>query len=102
MRGSASRVQHPNSNPNRTHHLLDRLLACFILEEDCSTKTCTHGATCKVVDRKAQCTCSLQCPSTYNPVCGSDLKTYDNECKMNETACNAKEDISVLVRDKCG
>ncbi len=31
-----------------------------------------------------------------------DLKTYDNECKMREAACNAKKDISVLVRDKCG
>ena len=69
---------------------------------DCSTVTCDHGATCKVVRGVARCECDFSCPATRTPVCGSDLQTYDNECKMNETACIAKKDISVLVRDECG
>ena len=69
---------------------------------DCSTKTCDHGATCKVVLGVAKCECDFTCTDTRTPVCGTDLKTYDNECKMRETGCLAKKDITVLVADSCG
>ena len=72
------------------------------LSGDCSTVTCAYGATCKVISGVAKCECDFTCSDGTSFVCGSDLKTYDNECKMKETACNANEDISVLARDKCG
>ena len=55
-----------------------------------------------MVRGKAQCTCDLQCGGNFKPVCGSDLQSYDNECKLSQTGCNAKKDISVLVNDTCG
>ena len=72
------------------------------LSGNCSTVTCDRGATCKVVRGGAKCECDFSCTGTRTPVCGSDLQTYDNECKMKEAACIAKKDISVLVRDNCG
>ncbi len=60
------------------------------LSADCSKVTCAYGATCKVINDGAQlqCECDFTCDSK-NLVCGSDLKTYDN-------------DNTVLGRDKCG
>ena len=61
-----------------------------------------YGATCKVISGVAKCECDFACPDSKSLVCGSDLKIYDNECKMKEARCNAKEDITVLVIGKCG
>ncbi len=72
------------------------------LSGDCSTVTCAYGATCKVISGVAKCECDFTCSDGTSFVCGSDLKTYDNECKMREAACNAKKSVNVLVRDKCG
>ena len=55
-----------------------------------------------MVKGKAQCTCDLQCGGNFKPVCGTDLQSYDNECKMRKAGCNAKKNISVLVNAPCG
>ncbi|XP_028411072.1 uncharacterized protein LOC114533678 [Dendronephthya gigantea] len=70
--------------------------------ESCDKKKCTHGAICRVRNEKAECSCDLSCSDTLDPVCGSDGKNYENKCKMNETACNEKNIITMLKRGKCG
>ena len=72
------------------------------LPGDCSTVQCGYGATCKVIRGVAKCECDFTCTDSKSLVCGSDLQTYDNECKMREAGCNAKRNITVLVRAKCG
>ena len=83
-----------------------RIINCYVvplyISGDCNTATCPYGATCKVISGVAKCECDFTCSNSKSLVCGSDLKTYDNECKMKEAACNAKKNVSVLVRDKCG
>ena len=74
----------------------------FIILGDCSTVSCDYGGICKVVGGVAKCECDLSCTDSSSPVCGSDLNTYDNECKMKEAACKAKKTISVLVNADCG
>ena len=74
---------------------------CYLLG-DCSKVSCDYGGICKVVGGVAKCKCDLSCTDSSSPVCGSDLNTYDNECKMKEAACKAKKSISVLVNAKCG
>ena len=74
---------------------------CYLLG-DCSTVSCDYGGICKVVGGVANCECDLSCTDSSSPVCGSDLNTYDNECKMKEAACKAKKTISVLVNAECG
>jgi hypothetical protein len=63
---------------------------------------CDYGATCKVIGGVAKCECNFTCTDSKSLVCGSDLQTYDNECKMRETGCKAKRNIIVLVNAKCG
>jgi hypothetical protein len=44
---------------------------------------------------------SLKCDENENLVCGSDGKTYINECILNLTACNSKLGIHVLHSGSC-
>ena len=37
------------------------------------------------------------CPQLYAPVCGSDGKTYDNDCLLYQAQCNDKS----LVKARC-
>jgi hypothetical protein len=86
--------------------MLQLLHACIFyslyISGDCSTVQCGYGATCKVIAGVAKCECDFTCTDRKSLVCGSDLQTYDNECKMREAGCIAKRNIIVLVNGKCG
>ena len=50
----------------------------------------------------AKCECDFSCSGSVSQVCGSDMITYDNECKMKQAGCIAKKSITVLVSAPCG
>jgi coxsackievirus/adenovirus receptor len=51
-------------------------------------------------DYRASCQCP-KCPRTTKRVCGSDGKTYVNECELRKQSCTTKTNIRVLHQGKC-
>ena len=62
---------------------------------------CFFNAQC-VVDSnyKASCQCP-KCPPITKRVCGSDGRTYINECELRRESCTTKTNIRVLHDGKC-
>lgn len=47
------------------------------------------------------CQSHLPCPTTYQPICASNLQEYPNECEMNKHACQSKIHLSKLHDGQC-
>lgn len=46
--------------------------------------------------------CARICPSDYEPVCGSDDKTYSNECLLNIENCRSNQTLAIKHFGACG
>ncbi|XP_029434147.1 LOW QUALITY PROTEIN: agrin [Rhinatrema bivittatum] len=71
----------------------------------CLSLACTFGATCVVKNKEAVCECQQQCQSIYDPVCGSDNRTYGSSCELDAMACLLKKEMKVKHKgpcDRCG
>lgn len=76
----------------------------FTLKEQtpCSGVKCPFYGTCQLKDDKTQyCACTSSCHDIYKPVCGSDGKSYLNECFLRRHACATEKQISVKYSGLC-
>ncbi|KFW85050.1 Agrin, partial [Manacus vitellinus] len=67
----------------------------------CLSVECTFGATCVVKNQEAVCECQQVCQGRYDPVCGTDNRTYGNPCELDSMACVLKRDIRVKHKGPC-
>uniref|UniRef100_A0A8C3JZZ3 Agrin n=1 Tax=Calidris pygmaea TaxID=425635 RepID=A0A8C3JZZ3_9CHAR len=67
----------------------------------CLSVECTFGATCVVKNQEAVCECQQVCQGRYDPVCGSDNRTYGNPCELDSMACVLKREIKVKHKGPC-
>jgi hypothetical protein len=79
-------------------------LTCSLFPDVCLGVSCTYGSKC-VLDATSgishMCACNSICRQYYDPVCGSDGQTYNNECLMNVSRCSTNRAITVVSRGKC-
>ncbi|KAK2165282.1 hypothetical protein LSH36_52g01014 [Paralvinella palmiformis] len=63
----------------------------------CQNVKCKFGSRCE----NGRCVCPSACSLEYDPVCASNHKTYDNECRMMMDACNQQIELSVEYSGEC-
>ena len=61
-----------------------------------------HGICVLNEERLPSCVCPNSYPSTYEPVCGSDLMTYRNLDALKMAACQMQQDLTPRSSGKCG
>ena len=74
----------------------------FIGSEDCSQSLkCLFNSKCHLEKGVSKCLCSDMCPDDVEFVCGSNHKTYQNECFMKRDSCQQQRLIKVSYLGVC-
>lgn len=74
---------------------------CMLNVDACTSKTTitiAHEGECT---KEKEDDCPTMCPMIYQPVCGSNKKTYSNPCMLNVEACTSKTTITVAHEGEC-
>lgn len=73
-----------------------------IVSDPCRYVSCEHPQVCRLdYERRARCVCSEFCGEDYAPVCGSDGRTYANECLLRRQACRTMPGLRIVFRGRC-
>lgn len=68
----------------------------------CAAVLCPEGTQCRVnAVNKVECVCNESCDRKYDPVCGSDGRTYDNQCALDVERCKRNNKLTVVCQGTC-
>lgn len=82
-------------------HTYETTRCAFV--ETCEGVKCSPGKVCKMKTGRPQCVCSPDCsPITRkHAVCGSDGKSYKDECTLLMARCMGHPDLEVMYQGDC-
>lgn len=81
--------------------VLPKLL--FDVADPCHSKRCPPYAQCVPQSRTfAVCVCPSKCRLVYDPICGTDRKSYFNLCALQLAACQSNSTVSAAYKGTCG
>uniref|UniRef100_H3CTZ8 Transmembrane protein with EGF-like and two follistatin-like domains 2a n=1 Tax=Tetraodon nigroviridis TaxID=99883 RepID=H3CTZ8_TETNG len=73
-----------------------------VQKETSTCDICQFGAECDVDAEDVWCVCNIDCSHiSFNPVCASDGRSYDNPCQVKEVSCQKQERIEVKHLGHC-
>ncbi|KAG7463786.1 hypothetical protein MATL_G00180350 [Megalops atlanticus] len=71
-------------------------------KETSTCDICQFGAECDEDAEDVWCVCNIDCSHiSFNPVCASDGRSYDNPCQVKEASCQKQERIEVKYLGHC-
>lgn len=77
---------------------------CFFQYKKCSTKdetlTIVAKGECSSASGSSASECPKACPTIWDPVCGSDGKSYSSECHLKIAACKEKT-LTLASKGEC-
>ena len=74
----------------------------IITTDPCSAVDCAYYGVCISNEQgSTRCVCKMTYPDVYQPVCGSDLKTYSNLEAMKVASCKSGEKITQVSTGEC-
>ncbi|GIX69607.1 hypothetical protein CEXT_695391 [Caerostris extrusa] len=76
---------------------------CSSSSNPCELIKCGPGQECDV-DRYgvASCQCPPTCEPRMQPICGSNGRTFDNECELKRQSCLLRQELTGLHEGECG
>ncbi|XP_074109510.1 agrin isoform X2 [Cotesia typhae] len=70
--------------------------------DPCSTVECSEPEVCQLdASRQPACHCGEQCGLEFSPVCGSNGKTYSNECSLRQESCRSRLPLRKIYNGVC-
>lgn len=72
--------------------------------ETCKDIKCLRGKQCRLKKGVPKCVCIIKCTQRQRKsrkICGSDGKTYNNECQLRRRNCKRETSVSMAYRGVC-
>uniref|UniRef100_A0A0P5E0C2 Agrin n=2 Tax=Daphnia magna TaxID=35525 RepID=A0A0P5E0C2_9CRUS len=70
--------------------------------DPCASIECLSTSVCVLdSERKPHCRCGDTCPSDFQPVCGSDGRSYSSQCHLMQEACRSQRQLRILYKGLC-